>query len=50
MDSIQFETAEQRYKKLLENNPELIKRVPLSYIASYLGITLETLSRIRSGK
>ena len=48
MDSIQFESAQQRYKKLLQNNPEMIKRVPLSYIASFLGITLETLSRIRS--
>jgi CRP-like cAMP-binding protein len=50
MDSIQFETAQQRYEGLVKNSPEIIKRVPLSYIASYLGVTLETLSRIRSGK
>ncbi len=48
MDSIQFETAHQRYERLLTNNPDIIRRVPLSYISSFLGITLETLSRIRS--
>jgi CRP-like cAMP-binding protein len=48
MDSIQFETAQQRYEKLLTTSPDIIKRVPLSYIASFLGVTLETLSRIRS--
>jgi len=50
MDSIQFETAQQRYDRLLSTSPEVIKRVPLSYIASFLGVTLETLSRIRSSK
>ena len=50
MDSIQFETAQQRYEGLVKNSPQIIKRVPLSYIASFLGVTLETLSRIRSGK
>jgi CRP-like cAMP-binding protein len=50
MDSIQFETAQQRYEGLVKNSPEIIKRVPLSYIASFLGVTLETLSRIRAGK
>ena len=50
MDSIQFETAQQRYERLLHSSPEIIKRVPLSYIASFLGVTLETLSRIRSQK
>jgi hypothetical protein len=48
MDSIQFETAHQRYEKLLQNNPGIVQRVPLTYIASFLGVTLETLSRIRS--
>lgn len=48
MDSIQFETAQQRYEKLLANYPSIVQRVPLSYIASFLGITQETLSRIRS--
>ncbi|MBL7727917.1 MAG: Crp/Fnr family transcriptional regulator [Dinghuibacter sp.] len=50
MDSIQFETAQQRYDKLLEHSPDIIRRVPLSYIASFLGVTLETLSRIRSAR
>lgn len=50
MDSIQFETAHQRYEKLIKETPGIIQRVPLSYIASFLGVTLETLSRIRSGK
>lgn len=48
VDSLQFETAKQRYKKLLEMNPSIIQRVALSHIASYLGITQETLSRIRA--
>lgn len=50
MDSIQFESAHQRYEKLIKNSPDIVKRVPLTYIASFLGVTLETLSRIRSGK
>ena len=50
MDSIQFETAQQRYNRLLENTPEIIQRVPVSYIASFLGVTPETLSRIRAHK
>ncbi len=40
-------TAEQRYKKLLDKQPALIQRTPLKHIASYLGITPESLSRIR---
>lgn len=50
MDAIQFETAHQRYERLLKNSPGIIQRVPLSYIASFLGVTLETLSRIRSAR
>jgi CRP-like cAMP-binding protein len=50
MDAIQFETAHQRYERLLNASPNIIQRVPLSYIASFLGVTLETLSRIRSAK
>lgn len=48
--SIQFETAQQRYKNLLAVRPDITQRVPLTHIASYLGITLETLSRVRSLK
>ncbi|MDR6570043.1 MULTISPECIES: Crp/Fnr family transcriptional regulator [Chitinophaga] len=40
--------ASDRYDFLLQKHPELIKRVPSAYIASYLGISRETLSRIRS--
>ncbi|MEM0997110.1 MAG: Crp/Fnr family transcriptional regulator [Bacteroidota bacterium] len=43
----QFQTAEQRYRDLLDNNPRFLQRIPLKYIASYLGITPESLSRIR---
>lgn len=39
--------AEQRYIRFVENNPELIKYCPVKYIASYLGIHPESLSRIR---
>lgn len=50
MASIQFETAQQRYHHLVKKSPQLIQQIPLSYIASFLGITLETLSRIRGQK
>ncbi len=42
------ETAEEKYTKLINNFPGCIQRVPQHMIASYLGITRETLSRIRS--
>lgn len=44
----QFKSAAERYQNLLEQMPHMIERVPLGYIASYLGISQETLSRIRS--
>ncbi|MEO5642668.1 MAG: Crp/Fnr family transcriptional regulator [Bacteroidia bacterium] len=47
-DDVHFETAVQRYQTLMNKNASLIQRVPLGMIASYLGITQETLSRIRS--
>ncbi|WP_300674717.1 Crp/Fnr family transcriptional regulator [Soonwooa sp.] len=40
-------TAEERYLKLIKTQPEIIKNVPLQYIASYIGIKPESLSRIR---
>ena len=46
--SRQFRTAKERYKELLKNNSDLIQRVQLGQIASYLGITQVTLSRIRA--
>lgn len=39
---------EERYRALLENSPEILLRVPQHYIASYLGITSVSLSRIRN--
>jgi len=47
-DDLHFATALQRYRKLIDSNPSFVNRVPLGMIASYLGITQETLSRIRS--
>lgn len=43
----QFRTAAELYENLLERTPHIIERVPLGYIASYLGISQETLSRVR---
>jgi CRP/FNR family transcriptional regulator, anaerobic regulatory protein len=40
-------TAEQRYLEMFEKQPNIIQRTPSKYIASYLGITPESLSRIR---
>ena len=42
------DTPEERYRNLIQERPELIQRVPLRYIASYLGITPVSLSRIRA--
>jgi CRP-like cAMP-binding protein len=47
MLSMLQETAELRYVNLINSNPEVIQNVPLKYIASYLGITDTSLSRIR---
>lgn len=41
-------TAEERYQKLLQDFPDIVQRVPQHMIASYIGITRETLSRLRS--
>ncbi|WP_290843755.1 Crp/Fnr family transcriptional regulator [Flavobacterium sp.] len=40
-------TPEERYAKILETEPELIKEVPLHYLASFLGISTRHMSRIR---
>ncbi|WP_240321151.1 Crp/Fnr family transcriptional regulator [Kordia sp. SMS9] len=40
-------TPEERYKKLLANEPKLLKEVPLHYLASFLGISSRHMSRIR---
>jgi CRP-like cAMP-binding protein len=44
----QFKSATERYHDLLNQSPHIVERVPLGYIASYLGISQETLSRVRS--
>lgn len=44
------DSPKERYEDLIKNNPEIIKRVPQHYIASYLGITPISLSRIRNRK
>jgi CRP-like cAMP-binding protein len=50
IESLQFNTADERYFNLLKDHPNVLKRVPLKLIASYLGITPVSLSRIRSIK
>ena len=45
--SLLNETAQQRYLKLFTEQPNMIKKIPLQYIASYIGITPQALSRIR---
>ena len=46
--SFQFQSAKERYLQLLTNQPQLLHRASLGLIASYLGISQETLSRIRT--
>lgn len=48
VESIQFHSAAERYQALLQESPGIVRRVPLKYIASYLGITQVSLSRIRA--
>jgi CRP/FNR family transcriptional regulator len=47
VESFQFEQASQRYLNFIQDNPELFKRIPLTYLATYLGIERPSLSRIR---
>ena len=42
-----IQSSEERYRRLLEESPHLVRIFPLKYIASYLGMRPETLSRIR---
>lgn len=48
ISSLQFYTARQKYENILAIRPNITQRVALTHIASYLGISLETLSRIRN--
>lgn len=45
--SLLNEPPEQRYLNLFKDRPNLIKQIPLKYIASYIGVTPQALSRIR---
>lgn len=47
---LRINPARDRYEALRRLRPELLTRVPLKYVASFLGLTLETLSRVRAGK
>ena len=47
IEGIQFHSAEERYNALISEAPNVLMRVPLKYVASYLGITQVSLSRIR---
>lgn len=47
-DMLRFESAQSRYKKYIKLQPQIVLRAPLVYIASYLQITPETLSRVRN--
>ena len=49
LNAIQFQTAKERYDYMLAEFPDIAYQVPLGHIASYLGMTQETLSRIRKG-
>ena len=47
LQEAQTQTAEERYITLLQQNGALLNRVPLKYLASYLGIAPQSMSRIR---
>ncbi len=49
-DSQRFENAAERYNRLLQTKPEIILRAPMLHIASFLQMTPETLSRVRSAQ
>lgn len=50
LNFIRMKNAADRYTSMLEHFPELVLRVPSKYLASYLSVSVETLSRIRSNK
>lgn len=49
-DLVRFESAQNRYQRLCKLKPQVVLRAPLVYIASYLQMTPETLSRVRAAK
>lgn len=50
ISAMKFQSAEERYNALMKEYPRIFQRAKLGHIASFLGITQETLSRIRAGK
>ena len=48
--NLRKQKAEDRYQFIVKHLPDLLQRVPLKYLATYLGMNLETLSRIRARK
>lgn len=48
--NLRKKTADERYRQLVTSFPDISNRVPLKFIASYLGISFETLSRLRAKK
>ena len=50
LNVLQFQSAQERYKELLKHESEMLQRVSLTHIASYLGVSRETLSRMRAKK
>lgn len=49
-DTMRFESAKERYERFVKEYPEAAKRAPIQHIASYLIMTRESMSRVRSGK
>ena len=47
-DMVRFESAQDRYRRICKQMPQIVLRAPLLFIASYLQMTPETLSRVRS--
>ncbi|MEZ0007246.1 CRP-like cAMP-binding protein [Flavobacterium sp. 28YEA47A] len=47
IEDLLFYSPEERYLNLLQKSPEIIRKIPQKYISSYLGITAQSLSRIR---
>ncbi len=47
-DLVRFESAQSRYEKLCKQSPQVVMRAPLLYVANYLQMTPETLSRVRA--
>ena len=47
--SLLKDAPEERYRRLLEEHPKVLNRIPVEFVASYLGITPETLERYQAG-